>query len=525
MLKLKFYLVTYVFLIAINAQNTSPDVNIQNVVVDDILTTVQVDYDLVDAENDNCEVWMKISTDGGEFFEAVDINDLSGDTGNGIIPGTGKSIVWDYSTLPTAIHNVTIGVYASDHQVIDIQIMVDQVDSTELLNHLQYIEGIRHYSANPTHLNVVRDSIENNFIQYGLETEKHLFTYGANTGENILGRKAGVKDEAITFIIDGHYDGVSNSPGADDNGTAVAAVLEVLRILSNYDFEHSIRFIGFDFEESGLVGSYQYVQNAIKPYEDIQGVLNFEMIGYYSEDDNSQSIPAGFNVLFPTQTQQIQNNNNRGDFLIVCGNDASSTLITDFVNYSNQYVPGLDLIDLQVPGNGQVAPDLRRSDHASFWDSGRKALMITDGADTRNMNYHSMADTIGNLNFDFMTKVVKATLATLVELAVPISSGYDEYDIGLLFVDVHDHSSELKLEIYPNPTDGIVSVKYFSEANANHIKVDVYDTQGKKCGSKVLAFNDKKITKTIDLSDLEKGNYLLMFKSSEGRLTKSIIIK
>lgn len=94
--------------------------------------------------------------------------------------------------------------------------------------------------------------------------------YGVESGQNILGRKAGLKEENTTYLIDAHYDGVATAPAADDNGSGVAGILEAVRILSKYNFEHSLRFIGFDFEELGLVGSQRYVQNGIKPYDSIR---------------------------------------------------------------------------------------------------------------------------------------------------------------------------------------------------------------------------------------------------------------
>lgn len=124
--------------------------------------------------------------------------------------------------------------------------------------------------------------------------------------------------------MDAHYDGVLNAPAADDNGSGVAGMLEALRILANYNFEHSLNFIGFDFEESGLIGSQRYVQNGIKSFEDIQGVLNFEMIGYYTDSVYTQTTPAGFDSLFPQAYQSLQLDSFRGNTLIACGNTTSA---------------------------------------------------------------------------------------------------------------------------------------------------------------------------------------------------------
>src|SRR5690606_18944380 len=188
--------------------------------------------------------------------------------------------------------------------------------------------------------------------------------------DNILGRHVGAIDPIKTFIVDGHYDAVAGTPGADDNGTAVAATLEIARILSQFHFRNSLRFIGFSFEEQGVIGSQQYVQSGMPVWEEVHGVLNMEMIGYYSDQPNSQTTPDGFELLFPAAYAELQTNEFRGDFLTVVGNTASDPLNNAFVAAVAQYVPQLKRIPLSVPGNGQIAPDLRRSDHAPFWDSG-----------------------------------------------------------------------------------------------------------------------------------------------------------
>lgn len=507
------------------AQNIPPSVTIQNVSVDEALQQVTITYDLVDVDNQYCEVWLKASRDGGSFYGVLTPDVLSGDFGANVSPSLNKTMIWDYTLNNIVnIYDVKIKLYASDNVPVSIQQMVDQVDSNSLKNHLSYIEGIRHFSAGSAHLNDIRDSIETNFIRYGLATTLLPFSYGSQTGVNIKGNKAGARHEIATFILDGHYDGVANSPAADDNGSAVAGMLEVLRILSQYDFANNIQFIGFDFEESGLIGSQRYIQNGILQSEDIQGVLNFEMIGYYSEDPNSQSLPSGFELLFPQAVADIEADSSRGNFLVVCGNTTSNPLITDFLDASALYVPELKTISLEVPGNGTIAPDLRRSDHATFWDTGRRALLLTDGADTRNLNYHTPADTMGALNFTFMSNVVKATLATLAELAIPISSGHDSYDLSVLGIDTHNHDIANSIRVFPNPTNGNFTLKIQSDESTKQ-RMDVYDLNGKVVETVILNLTQGESTHKLDLTKLKKGGYILVFESKDGKVSKSLIIE
>lgn len=507
------------------AQNNIPEIEILSVDVDAVAQQVTVNYLLDDADGDECEIWLKFSIDGGTFFETVTEVNLSGDAGDGISPSTELSLVWNYAGLTSGIGDTHIRLFASDHKVVDISEMVDQVDEAQLLSILEFVEGERHYTAAPDHLADVRTLMMDAFEDAGLQTEGHDFVYSGADMENIIGRQAGAKDEAITFIIDGHFDGVPNSPGADDNGSAVAGVLEALRILSQYSFEHSIRFIGFDAEELGLIGSQRYVQNGIKPFEDIQGVLNYEMIGFYSDEPNSQTLPEGFNLLFPAATQEVADDDYRGNFLFVCGNVASNPLLAAYMDAAETYVPELRVISAAVPGTGAIAPDLRRSDHARFWDADMQALMLTDASEFRNYNYHTPGDTLGTLDFEFMKNVVKATVAAAAELAIPISANYDGVDLStIVSVHDHDHTFPAEVRIFPNPSNGFLSLEV---SNANHefrSRINVFDLSGKQVHREVLSFPSGNSTTVIDLQGLPAGAYILVMDSGEAQTSISFIV-
>lgn len=502
-------------------QNSVPQIEITGVEADETAEILTVNYALNDADGDVCEVWLKMSIDGGTYFEMVAQQNLSGDVGVDIAAGETLSLTWNYAGLTESIGNVKIQIFASDNHVVEISEMVSQVSEAELLNTLETIVGERHYTAAPEHLANVRTYIMNAFSNANLQTEGHNFTYSNTDMQNILGRKPGAKAEELTFIIDGHFDGVPGSPAADDNGSAVAGVLEALRILSQYSFEHSIRFIGFDAEELGLIGSQRYVLNGIKPFEDIQGVLNFEMIGFYSDEPNSQELPAGFDMLFPTAAQSVADDDYRGNFLFACGNTNSNPLLSAFEAATENYVPELRLITASLPGTGTIAPDLRRSDHARFWDAGMQALMLTDAANFRNPNYHTPGDSLGTLNFEFMKNVVKATLATAAELAIPISASFDEADLStILSVGEHHHEFPATLSIFPNPSNGILSIRVENAKAGFNSRIEVYELTGKCVHREVRNFTDGTSTTTIDLQKLPAGSYMLNLTSDNA--TKSI---
>lgn len=408
-------------LCSVFAQNQPPQIANLNVVSDTVNKKIQITFDLSDAENDDVEISVGFSDDGGETFLAAFTNP-TGDVGFPVTPGTGKQIEISYDPGITFIGNYIVRVVADDRIVPDIADIVAQVDSVRLFNDLSFIASdIRHYQTNPTHLEAVKDFIENRFTANGLQTYRQPFTLENYSAHNIIGRLPGMKDETITYIIDAHFDSVEDAPGADDNGSGVAGFLEAMEVLSQYQFEHSIKFIGFDFEEStpvlGLHGSREYVTNGVKNYEQLEGAFNYEMIGYYTDVPNTQQIPAGFNIAFPAQYNAVVADSFRGNFVVNTSNEATSALMSMYESMAAQYVPDLKVISVELPLNGILTPDFLRSDHASFWTAGQKALMLTDGANFRNLNYHTPGDTIGALNFTFMSNIVKATVASICELA------------------------------------------------------------------------------------------------------------
>jgi len=507
-------------------QNSAPLINILSIDVDEVAQELSLVYQLTDADGDPCEVWLKYSTDGATYFERVPEQWLTGDAGAGIAAGEALSLVWNYADINGEIGDVHIQLWASDHQEVDIADMVAQVDEAQLLSYLQSVEGVRHYISAPAHLAAVRNLMLDAFSDAGLQTEGHHFVHAATDMQNVLGRKPGAKDEAITFIIDGHFDGVPGSPAADDNGSAVAGVLEALRILSQYHFEHSIRFIGFDAEELGIIGSHRYVQNGIKAFEDIQGVLNFEMIGYYSDEPNTQMMPFGFDMLFPNVAQEIANDDYRGNFITVVGNTNSNPLIAAYVDAAESYVPDLRVITVSVPGTGTLVPDLRRSDHARFWDVGIPALMLTDGADFRNLNYHTPGDVISTLDFNFMKQVVQATLATAAQLAVPISASHEQADLSTI-LSVHDHVHHFPagLKLFPNPSDGAMTLQITDSPHQFRARLEIFSVSGRQVHRELMHFPEGTSSTTLNLRKLSPGTYILNLHTGDASTSAGFVVR
>jgi len=477
------------------AQNQAPQISNYNLSVTGSVLTIQ--YDLFDLENDDVYISLHVKNNE-EITYSVNTSSATGDL-NMVTPGTGKSIEWDFAGELPYSGSYTVKLVADDLAEIDIQSIVDQVDSNNLKSDLEFIEGIRHRITGPDHLQETRDFIEQRFTDYGLNGTIQDFDFGTYTGKNYIGTKTGTIDDEYIYICDAHYDSQTNTPGADDNGSGVVGFLEAARILSNYNFKKTIKFIGFDLEEAYLIGSTAYVEENISPEEQIAGVLNFEMIGYYTEEPNTQSLPAGFNLLFPVQYAEIENNSFRGDFIGNFGVVNQNDWEMAYDNAAETYVPELKVITFVAPENWEtVAPDLGRSDHGPFWQAGHPAVMLTGTAEFRNPNYHLPGDTIGTLNFTFMLNVVKAAVATLAEEAIVHNSNFVEDSINITLTSIAENRLVKNLKAFPNPTNGILNIS----AKGQIKSLKLFNIYGRQIA--VKSGYDY-----VDLSSLSPGLYVL----------------
>jgi len=495
----------------INAQNQPPVISNLTADVDYSNNTISFSYDLSDNENNTVEISLQVSDDEGQTYD-VNTSSATGDVGFPISEGNGKQIIW---TAPNLATNYKTRLIADDLQPVDIQLIIDQVDSSRLWADLSFLEGVRHRVTGNDLLNDTRDLLQQSFTNYGLNTTIQEVDFNGYLGQNIIGSLEGKTEKEKVLIIDGHYDTTSDSPGADDNATAVAGVLEAARVLSNYGFDKTIRFIGFDLEEEGLAGSTEYTGSGILLNEDTEGVFNLEMIGYYDNSPNSQVFPVAFGTLFPEAQALVAADSFRGNFITNVSFEPMTAIGDAFHNASNTYVPDLKVIDLKHP-SGLIIPDLFRSDHASFWLVGISALMITDGANFRNPFYHTPADTKDKLDIDFFTNVVKATIATVAEMA-------GVRNCTSATVDILSSTSELNctINIFPNPIDEFIQLS-FGDCIDEKLEVQLFDVNGVLILEKNISPSLNN-TLTINDESLTHGIYFLKIGNGNRFLTKKII--
>lgn len=294
-------------------------------------------------------------------------------------------------------------------------------DAERLRARLGRFIGERHLESSPSHHRATADYIAETLAAHGFELERQPVEGPFGTGYNIVGRRLGTRRPERTWMVGAHYDTVPGTPGADDNGSAVAGVLELAELLAEHRFEDTVELVAWDMEEvqtlraGALLGSKRMARAAKRARRDIGGVIDLEMIGLCLTKPGTQSFPPGFERLFPETLKRVRARGMRGDFLAAIANGKSKALLTALEDAARQV--GLPFERIEVVGFARLIPHFYRSDHAPFWKAGYPALMLTDTADFRSSYYHRPTDTMDTLDFDFIAKVVDTVAHALVRLA------------------------------------------------------------------------------------------------------------
>lgn len=268
----------------------------------------------------------------------------------------------------------------------------------DIISYLSEYIGQRSY-RDIEKLNITADFIEQKLSSYGCLVERQYFNYKDNLYSNIIGEIKGTdnKDKSL-LIIGAHYDTVIGTPGADDNASGVAGMLELVRLTAYAPFRKTARFVAFCLEEPPVymtknMGSYVYAKSLHDTKAQVYGMISLEMIGFYSDIAYSQYYPNHFfRYFYP----------DKGNFIAFVGNIASMRF-TQKVKKNFKIASSLPVESLNGPS---IIPGVDFSDHRNFWKFGYPAFMITDTGFYRNPNYHEPGDTASTLNYDSMSELV-----------------------------------------------------------------------------------------------------------------------
>lgn len=287
-----------------------------------------------------------------------------------------------------------------------------QTESEAVLNLQQHVTqladeiGERHYGV-PKAYNQAADYIVEAFKSAGLTPYTEVFGKKSEF-KNIIAEHYGSRLPDEILVIGAHYDTVWMSPGADDNASGVAVMLEIARQLKDINLARTVRFVAFANEEyphffTDDMGSLFHAKRAHERNEKIVGMISLEMLGYYSNEPNSQSYPSPFSWFYP----------NTANFVAFVSDFTSRNLTRQSIRIFREAKV--------FPAEGLTAPvalvpDVRRSDQAAFWRYKYPAFMVTDTAAYRNYAYHNVSDVPNTLDYAAMARITTGLIQVIQEL-------------------------------------------------------------------------------------------------------------
>lgn len=357
--------------------------------------------------------------------------------------------------------------------------MMGRVDTSMVVANIQHLQDYGTRNATKPQAIQAQNWIKGHFENYGLSVEIQDFPMGGySSSDNVIGTWTGKVDPEEYVIIGGHYDSYAwgiEEPGADDNASGTAGVMEVARILSQYDFERSIVFCAFSGEEYGLYGSEAYAARAEQDQMNILGYVNLDMISYNYPGDMIHT-----DMIAPPEAQELS------DFYKA----VSAIYLPDFLIYDAIYIPG-------------------GSDHISFNNHGFMGIFPCEEDQNYSPFIHSANDLIGP-SVNSLAKAemfIKAALATVVSLAIPYDPVGQQEKNGITH----------RFRLYPNPADEKVSVENRTQDPA---VLTVYNLIGQKVLSHVVTGNCM-----LDVSGLTRGSYIVNITGRDFTANEKLVIR
>ena len=275
------------------------------------------------------------------------------------------------------------------------------------VNFLTSIRPFRNY-LNLKSLGKVSKYISDELVSCGFECVEQKWEAEGNEYKNIIASWQRKKKRRL--IVGAHYDVAGDQPGADDNASAVAGLLETARMISENlpELDYGIDFVAYCLEEAPFfttkeMGSYIHAKSLIDGRVDVVGMICYEMIGYFSDEPGSQTFPVPeLAAIYP----------DTGNYIIVVGIDECREF-SQTIHSLMSKKSGINVEKIVFPNSDGLAG---RSDQRNYWELGYKAVMITDTSFLRNPNYHKISDTIETLDFDKMKEVVNSCYNAIIKL-------------------------------------------------------------------------------------------------------------
>jgi hypothetical protein len=283
------------------------------------------------------------------------------------------------------------------------------VDPERLARHVRMLTttlGPRD-AAHPEQLDAVAGYLREELASVGGRVSEQAFVVAGETYRNVLASFGPTEAECI--VVGAHYDTCGPYPGADDNASGVAGLLELGRLLGQTPPATRVELVAFTLEEppyfgTPSMGSVFHAAQLKRNEVPLRAMLSLEMIGCFSDAAGSQRYPSpALAAFYPSE----------GNFIAVVGELGGGNLVRRIKRAMTEATV-LSVRSLNAP---RFALGIGLSDHASYWEAGYDAVMVTDTAFFRNGNYHSAADTLEMLDLQRMAQVVQGVHAAVIELA------------------------------------------------------------------------------------------------------------
>lgn len=518
-------LAVWLWTYAAHAQQHAPEIRNLVALADTTAGEVYITYDLIDPDSREVEVLFKASNDGGKSW-LVYTHTARGDLGKTVRPGKNKRIIWAYNRRAGKVLDFKLKLIADDGEKDYYRDISKSVSQGRLKQHVETLEGTRHYLQGAPGLEIAQKLLTHQWLGSGFDVQNQGLVLGSYEGKNITAIKHGHEDETILVMTGAFYDTHPESPGANDNASGLAVMLEASHLLSGYQFKKSIVFAGFDLQKQGGIGSTRYVNRLTDQQAGkIEGVFLLDNVGVFSDEVFTQQFSKAQRKMFPQLTTKLERNQWRGNFLFLLSDENSIRVRNTFGTQAELYAPKLKFEALKVPTSGTEEVLFGNDLYRAFWKRNIPATLITDGAESRNTSYEQNGDQSEILNYERMSEVAIGLATAMANQAGIIHGDVETCEIGLKhrqepkplpdhLVDYHlyltDQNSKLKVRIN-HPEHGRLQLRLMDTKGEvfYHSKIDLYYHS-------VI---------NIDISYLPKGVYLVNLASAHFDELKEFILQ
>jgi len=372
-----------------------------------------------------------------------------------------------------------------------IQTIVDDVNGDTIWNCISDLVPLQRLSSNISAIQS-SDFLKNYFLALGFDTV-YFQTYQSGYIPNVIAVKNGTTYPDSVILVGAHYDVyASNAPGADDNGSGTAAVMETGRVIMGHEYKRTIKLVCFSGEEQGLLGSEAYADAAYSAGEKIIAAITMDMVAYLKSGDAINSD--------------------------VYYNTASTSLKNDYALITGLYVPSFPVANATYPSNAG-------SDVEPFWNNGFKAIFPCEGQynmlpqlDHCSPYMHTSNDVLNtSANSKVQaTKITQSVVATVVTLA--------ELDMQTSMQSFYNDDL-FNFSVFPNPASTDIVISYNIACGASEVRINLIDMRGKtlkafyNASRQAGAYAEK-----YSVADVKPGIYLLQINSDDVSITKKILI-